>query len=62
MSELFDLTISVLFFRKSLLVFDPTPVADPPPAQNGLNCVLALDVADDLVIKRSAGRTCKSIW
>ena len=49
------------FSRKSMIVQDPKPAKEQPPAPSGLDVVIVLDVDDALVIKRSAGRTRRNI-
>ncbi|XP_076812230.1 sperm flagellar protein 2-like [Clavelina lepadiformis] len=43
--------------KKSSLVMDPKPVKDQPPIKSGLDVVIVLDVEDELILKRAAGRT-----
>jgi len=44
-----------------MIVQDPKPAKEQPPAPSGLDVVIVLDVDDALVIKRSAGRTRRNI-
>ena len=48
--------------RKSNLAPDPRPT--PPPAEpgSGINVVIMFDLDNELALKRSAGRTCKSYF
>nr|CAB3266528.1 sperm flagellar protein 2-like [Phallusia mammillata] len=43
--------------KKSSLVQDPKPAKSQPPAPGGLDVIIALDISDELVLKRSSGRT-----
>lgn len=45
--------------RKSMLAPDPRPPPPPGEPQSGIDVAILFDINDELVLKRSAGRTCK---
>lgn len=45
--------------KKSILAPDPRPKPPDIEPESGLNVVILFDISDELVLKRTAGRTCK---